>query len=175
MLSTGYGQSFDRGLKLYRRADFNGAEQAFQEVLRKGVNRSTRAKIYKFIGLSQYMQGRKKEATESFHSALKYDPLTELFPDEVLDSAVIEFFLQIKQDRRRRGGRVVATPPVQRYPSAPAPGKTGTTSKPLVKKAPGKKTLPKKAQAKKISTPQKPNKKICFTCFWWKKSQKTNS
>ena len=73
-----------------------GAEQAFQEVLRGGVNRSTRAKIYKFIGLSQYMQGRKKEAAESFHSALKYDSLTELFPDEVLDSLVIEFFFTDK-------------------------------------------------------------------------------
>ena len=151
--SNGYGQSFDRGLKLYRRADFSGAEQAFQEVLRGGVNRSTRAKIYKFIGLSQYMQGRKKEAAESFHSALKYDSLTELFPDEVLDSLVIEFFLQIKQEKIRRGrAGVVSTPPPppQRYSPAPAPKKTETTNKQLGKKAPIKKVPARKVQAKKI-------------------------
>lgn len=112
-----YANSYDRGLKLYRRADFKGAESAFLDVLRGGVNRATRSRVYKYIGLSQYMLGRKNEARASFHSALKYNPKIEIYPDDVFDSSLLEFFLQIKQDSKR-GLRVVTSPPPRRTTAA---------------------------------------------------------
>ena len=157
---AGHANSYDHGIKLYRRADFKGAERAFLNVLRGGANRATKGRVYKYIGLCQYMVGRKSEARTSFHSALKYDPKTEIYPDEALDSSVLEFFLQIKQDRKKGIGVVANPSPTSKsYPShgkaviskqatpkaAPKPAPRRTTAakiapKPAIKKPPGKRT-----------------------------------
>ena len=142
-----YANSYDRGIKLYRRADFKGAERAFLDVLRGGANRATKGRIYKYIGLCQYMMGRKKEARVSFHSALKNDPKTEIFPNEALDSSVLEFFLQIKQDSKKGIGVVASPPPAsKRYPShGKAAAKKRTAPKQAPRRAATAKTAPKQA------------------------------
>ena len=129
-----YANSYDRGIKLYRRADFKGAESAFLDVLRVGVNRATRSRVYKYIGLSQYMLGRKNEARASFQSALKYDKKIEIYPDEALDSSVLEFFLQIKQDSKK-GFRTATNPPPRRATAAKVP------PQPLAKKPASKRAI----------------------------------
>ncbi len=143
---SGYANSYDRGIKLYRHADFKGAERAFLEVLRGGANRATKGRVYKYIGLSQYMAGRKIEARASFHSALKYDPKTEIYPDEALDSSVLEFFLQIKQDRQK--GIVLTTPPSanKKYP----PRGKSTPSRRITPKTVTR-TTPRRTTAAKIA------------------------
>lgn len=149
-----YANSYDRGLKLYRRADFKGAESAFLDVLRGGVNRATRSRVYKYIGLSQYMLGRKNEARASFHSALKYNPKIEIYPDDVFDSSLLEFFLQIKQDSKR-GLRVVTSPPPRRTTAAkvaPPPITKKSASRKVVTAKPtksGKQVLKGKRQVAK--------------------------
>lgn len=123
--SVALADNFNQGLKSYRHSNFSAAERAFLRVLQEGVNRATRAKVYKYIGLSQYMLGRKGDASSSFRSALRFDPLTELYPNEVLDSSVLEFFLQIKQESRKKPPPTAVRRPPVRKPLA---------KKPLVKK-----------------------------------------
>ena len=132
--AAGHANSYDRGIKLYRRADFRGAEHAFLDVLRGGANRATKGRVYKYIGLSQYMLGRKKAARASFHSALKYDSKTEIYPNEALDSSVLEFFLQIKQDSKKGIGVIASPPPVSK--SYPSHGKAITSKRNTPKAAP---------------------------------------
>ena len=132
--AAGHANSYDRGIKLYRRADFRGAEHAFLDVLRGGANRATKGRVYKYIGLSQYMLGRKKDARASFHSALKYDSKTEIYPNEALDSSVLEFFLQIKQDSKKGIGVIASPPPVSK--SYPSHGKAITSKRNTPKAAP---------------------------------------
>lgn len=144
---VGHANSYDRGIKLYRRADFKGAESAFIDVLRGGANRATKARVYKYIGLSQYMLGRKNEARASFHSALKYDPKTEIFPNEALDSSVLEFFLQIKQDSKKGIGVTASLPPASK--SYPSHGKTTTNKRATPKTV--SKPVPRRTTAAKVA------------------------
>ena len=143
--AASYANSYDRGIKMYRRADFKGAERAFLDVLRGGANRATKGRIYKYIGLCQFMLGRKSEARASFHSALRYNPKTEIFPNEALDSSVLEFFLEIKQDSKQGIGVPAATPPSLGKKSYPTPRKP-TISKQAAAKV-SKRAPPRRAKA----------------------------
>ena len=160
--AASFANSYDRGIKMYRRADFKGAERAFLDVLRGGANRATKGRVYKYIGLCQFMLGRKSEARASFHSALKYNPKTEIFPNEALDSSVLEFFLEIKQDSKQGIGVPAAPPPSIGKKSYPSPRKptvskqqaASKASKKVSKKAPPRraKAMPRKPAAKRANT-----------------------
>ena len=150
-----YANSFNNGIMHYRRADFQQAEKSFQDALRKGSNKLGLSKIYKYLGLAQYMLGKKQEAEASFSHALRYDPASELYPNEVLDSSVIEFFLSIKQSIRT-GSKpaLVAKPPPAAAPpkrrkSVPALKKKPPP--PVVRKTPAR--LPAKKPAAKAPKP----------------------
>ena len=162
--ADGYANDFDRGIKLYRRADFKGAESAFLNFLRGGANRATKGRAYKYIGLSQYMMGRKHEARNSFLNALKYDAKMEIFPDEVLDSSVLEFFLQIKRDSKGGAVPVTSPPLTRRYPvhnkpitSKPASRKSATTK--AARKIPARRAAPAKAAPKAVAKKPSSGKK----------------
>lgn len=178
--SVARADNFNQGLTSYRRSDFSAAERAFLRVLQEGVNRATRAKVYKYIGLSQYMLGRKSDASNSFRSALRFDPMTELYPNEVLDSSVIEFFLQIKQDSKKKPATTMPRrPPVRKTPLAkkkPYVPKVPMTSgrrpavrgKAMTKQSPAKR-VSKKTPAKSSATKQR---KSTDSLFGTKKPKK---
>ena len=166
--SVARADNFNQGLTSYRHSNFSAAEQAFLKVLQEGVNRATRAKVYKYVGLSQYMLGRKADAGKSFRSALRFDPMTELYPNEVLDSSVIEFFLQIKQDSRKRSpatSQVPRRPPVRKplakkkpyVPRVPMTGgrRPAVRGKATTRQPPAKRVISKKPAAKSSTTKQR--------------------
>ena len=159
--SSVLANSFDKGLNYYRTANFVQAKVEFQNALRAGSNRSGYGKIYKYLGLSQYMLGETKEAKASFGYALHYDPSVELYPNEVLDSSVLEFFLNIKQKVK-----VSASPP--KRAKIPVASKAKKRPATVVKSPPpanksklGTSRKPKRALAKKKPpVRQKTNKKV---------------
>ena len=180
--SVARADNFDRGLKSYRHSDFGAAERAFLKVLQEGVNRATRAKVYKYIGLSQYMLGRKADAGNSFRSALRFDPLTELYPNEALDSSVLEFFLQIKQENRRKApttSKLPRRPPVRKplakkkpyVPRIPMTGGQRATvrGKPTTRQSPAKRVVTKRPPTK---TPTTRQRKSTDNLFGTKKPKK---
>ena len=141
--SSVLANSFDRGLNYYRTANFVQAKVEFQSALRAGSNRSGYGKIYKYLGLSQYMLGETKEAKASFGYALHYDPGVELYPNEVLDSSVLEFFLSIKQKLKKA------------RPSPPKRAKTSVVNRAKKKPVPVVKAPPVKAPSAKVVKPVK--------------------
>ena len=162
--AASYANSYDSGIKMYRRADFKGAERAFLDVLRKGANRNTKGRVYKYIGLCQFMLGRKSEARTSFHSALKYNPETEIFPNEALDSSVLEFFLKIKQDSKQGIGIPAAPPPSLGKKSYPSPRKPSVSKrKPSVSKQAAAKVSKKAPPRRAKTVPKKPVTKRAHT------------
>ena len=179
--SVARADNFNQGLTSYRRSDFSAAERAFLRVLQEGVNRATRAKVYKYVGLSQYMLGRKSDASNSFRSALRFDPMTELYPNEVLDSSVIEFFLQIKQDSKKKPATTMPRrPPVRKTPLAkkkpyvPKVPMTGNRrpvvrGKTATKQSPAKRVVTKRPPAKASATKQR---KSTDSLFGTKKPKK---
>ena len=142
--SSVLANSFDRGLNYYRTANFVQAKVEFQNALRAGSNRSGYGKIYKYLGLSQYMLGETKEAKASFGYALHYDPGVELYPNEVLDSGVLEFFLNIKQKLKKA------------RPAPPKRAKTSVVSRAKKRSVPVAKTPPIKPPSAKVVKSVKP-------------------
>ena len=108
------------------------------------------------------MLERKTEARASFHSALQYDPKTEIYPNEVLDSSVLEFFLQIKQDSQGSMGVIASPPPGSK--SYPSHGKAATSKRAAPKAA--SKPSPRRATAAKVApqpSAKKPTRKRTST------------
>lgn len=100
-LRTAPAQSLAAGEVKYRKGDFAGAEKSLQQALPRTRNPREKAKVYKFLGISQYMQGNKSGASTSFRSALGNDPGLSVSPDEVLDESIISAF----NAQRGKGGK----------------------------------------------------------------------
>ncbi|MBI2601939.1 MAG: hypothetical protein HYW48_02690 [Deltaproteobacteria bacterium] len=89
-------QSYEAGLNLYLAHDFEGAERAFTQALNRTQAQGEQAKLYKMLGISQYMQGKRLEAAKSFENAKKLQPNIKIEAAEVIDKSVLDFFDSIE-------------------------------------------------------------------------------
>jgi tetratricopeptide (TPR) repeat protein len=136
----GLAQSFAAGYTKYQKGDFYGAEQVFRAALPGAPDATTKAKIYKFLGISQFMNGDKKGAEASFRDAVKLAPSLSVSPSEVLDESVIGLFETQKALVAPKSAPVAASPKADApkpkadapKPAAPALPK-GTVAKPSAK------------------------------------------
>lgn len=94
-----YQQSYSQGYKKYQNQDFVGAEYSFKAALALTGNSAEKARIYKMLGIIQYMQGKRIDSRDSFENARKYSPYINISPSEVTDKSVIAFFQSIVKDR----------------------------------------------------------------------------
>lgn len=85
-------QSFIAGFTKYQKGDFNGAIQSFRSALVTTRDLAEKAKILKFLGISQHMTGDKQAAIGSFREAIKISSNLTIIPNEVLDESVISIF-----------------------------------------------------------------------------------
>ena len=106
-------QSYAAGQARYMKNDFKGAEQSLEKALTKEKRTPERAKIFKLLGIVQYMQANKPSASKSFKQALALDPRLTVTEDEALDESVIPFFNQNKAP-------ATAAAPVAKTPAATA-------------------------------------------------------
>ncbi len=119
-------QSYVLGARKYAKGDVKGAEAALIQATKRTKNRAELAKVYKLLGITQYMQNKKPQAAASFKAALGIDPRLTIKSDEVLDESVIPYF------EAQRGGKpaVAGQAPGRRAPAAvAAPARTPTASK----------------------------------------------
>lgn len=107
-------QSFSAGYAKYQKGDFFGAESVLKGALGKATAPAEKAKILKFIGISQFMQGKKSEATASFKEALGLAKDLVVKPSEVLDDAVVAEFNKTKAS-------MAPPPPAPAVPAKTAP------------------------------------------------------
>lgn len=87
-----FGQSLAVGNAKYLRGDFKGAETSLIQALSTKPPAGESAKIFKLLGIAQYMQGNQAAASHSFSRALSLSPGLRIDPGEVLDESVIGFF-----------------------------------------------------------------------------------
>lgn len=88
-------QTYNEAFGLYIKNDFKGAEKTLVAALKIAKMPGDKMKIYKLLGIVQFMQGRKPQAQAAFKRALAIDPELEINEDEALDESVIPFFKQI--------------------------------------------------------------------------------
>lgn len=91
-----HAQSFAVGYMKYQKGDFPGAEAALAQALKTARNASERAKMLKFRGIAQHMQGNTNGARSSFKEALGLFPTLTINPSDVLDETVIQFFNDVR-------------------------------------------------------------------------------
>ncbi|NRA45649.1 MAG: PEGA domain-containing protein [Oligoflexales bacterium] len=96
MASPSLSQSYSAGYNKYVQGDFEGAEKAFQITLNKRLTTAEKARIYKMLGITQYMQGKRIAAEASFQKAKGMNPYINISPSEVLDESVVTFFNTIE-------------------------------------------------------------------------------
>lgn len=113
--SHAFGQTLQQGLQEYKRGQFKNAEASLSKALPKAKNPGEKSQILKYLGISQYMLGRKPDAGKSFHDALAANPKISISPDEVLDESVVQFFEHQKPGASPSGSKsaVAAAAPVQ--------------------------------------------------------------
>lgn len=118
-----FGQTYSEGYNKYVQGDFAGAENEFQGALNQRVSTLEKARIYKMLGISQYMQGKRGDAERSFTRAKQLKSDIAISSAEVLDESVVEFFDSIK----------VAAPAPK---ALPAPAPKVEVSRPVPTRAP---------------------------------------
>ena len=89
---TVLGQSYHSGYQLYVSGDFSGAELAFKRALNYAKTVPEKTRLYKMLGISQYMLGKRIESASSFKQAKQLDPNLLISANEVLDESVVPFF-----------------------------------------------------------------------------------
>lgn len=90
-----YAQDYRSAFNLYMNGDFSGAELSFSQYLNQDLSDSERARSFKGLGLSQYMQGKRQEAAQNFKEAKRYHHNISLDASEILDPTVKDFFASI--------------------------------------------------------------------------------
>lgn len=100
MPQKAFGQSYQAGYSYYMKGKTAKAESALLKALKLTKRASEKAKIYKLLGIVQYMRNKKGAATTSFRRALAFNPRTSISSSEVLDTSVIAYFNQVKSMRR---------------------------------------------------------------------------
>jgi len=96
-------QSYTLGYARYTRGDFKGAIDAFELALsaRPGTV-DEKVKLYKYLGISWYMLGEKRQAAKYFQTALRLQSELTILKEEVLDETVITLFEKIKTRQKKR-------------------------------------------------------------------------
>ncbi|MFW7377588.1 MAG: hypothetical protein ACOH5I_02115 [Oligoflexus sp.] len=94
-----YAQTYTKGYAHYTRGDFKGAISAFRQSLarKRPTNRDERAQLFKYMGISYYMLGEKRNAARSFAAGLRLNQSLSIEAKEVLDENVIPFFKKVEK------------------------------------------------------------------------------
>lgn len=148
--ASAQSQAFEAGYQAYMRNQFPLAEAHFRRALGTAKTPEDKAFILKFLGISQFMRGARRQAAMSFYQAYRADPKTSIYKEEVLDPSVVNFFNSLKNrwiQKQRQSSRPRATG--KRQPrNAQSPNRRARTSAQRSKK-PGKAKAPQqKAGAK---------------------------
>lgn len=91
-------QTYKHGYHFYSRGQYSAAERAFQEALNRTLRVSEKARLHKWLGICQYMLGKRQVSAINFNAALKINPQTTISKSEVLDETVISFFKDIRKE-----------------------------------------------------------------------------
>ncbi|MGE0174247.1 MAG: tol-pal system YbgF family protein [Oligoflexales bacterium] len=100
-----FAQSLNDGMALYLKGNFEGAESALAAASQRESRPAERSKIFKLLGIVQYMQGNKGGAAQSFRSAISINPNISISTAEVLDESILPFF---KEQRRHAAKKAPA-------------------------------------------------------------------
>lgn len=90
-------QSLSQGIKEYQRNDFIKAERTFTSLTKKRLPSPKKAQSFKYLGICQYLLGKKGLAKTSFENAVRLSPKTTISSNEVLDPSVVTFFDAVKK------------------------------------------------------------------------------
>lgn len=91
-----FAQGYKAGRAALMRSDYRGAEAQLSAAIKIAKSKSELAETYKYLGVAQYMQGRKTAATGSFIRAKNLNPSIKLTTNEVADESVIPVFASAK-------------------------------------------------------------------------------
>lgn len=97
-LGEALAQSYRAGAQKYAKGDIQGAEAALTRAIGSTKDPKELGKVYKLLGISQFMLNKKPAARESFRRALASDPGTRISADEVLDESVIPYFDAVRKE-----------------------------------------------------------------------------
>ncbi|MFW7379941.1 MAG: hypothetical protein ACOH5I_14100 [Oligoflexus sp.] len=102
------------------RNQFPVAEAHFKRAFSSSKTREDRAFILKFLGISQFMRGDKRQAANSFYQAFMNDQKTAIYQEEVLDPTVVDFYntLKVKWTQTLAKRQQVREPAVPPLPSS---------------------------------------------------------
>ncbi len=90
-----FAQDYRSAFNLYVSGDFSAAELSLSQYLNQDLSDLDRARAFKALGLSQYMQGKRQEAAQSFKDAKRYQRNIALEAPDILDPSVKDFFASI--------------------------------------------------------------------------------
>lgn len=117
-------QTYNSAHALYQKGNFNDAEIALKKSLGNKPAKSEQAKIYKLMGICQFMLNNKSAAATSFKQALALQANLQIASSEVLDEAVIAFFNSQKRSN------LAAAMPASRLVNRQNTAATPSTNKP---------------------------------------------
>ena len=96
-----YAQTLQQSMQYYFRGDLNGTENSLNATLRNKISDKDRSQAYKYLGIVQFMKGKKDPAANSFRNALRINPKLGISASEALDESVIPFFNSVKADKSK--------------------------------------------------------------------------
>jgi hypothetical protein len=114
-------QTLKDGQSKLMRGDYAGAESSLTKALKTARTPSDKAAIYKNLGITYFMQGKKPRATQAFRNALSLNPETVIMDTEVADESVIPFFNAQKSSTPNARAPVAQKPASQVPLTARAP------------------------------------------------------
>ena len=85
------GNSFLKGIEALQKGQYQLSENYFSSALPRAKHNREKARIYKSLGISQYMLGKRTLAQESFTETKRLNPSSSIVPWEVKDPAIIDF------------------------------------------------------------------------------------
>jgi hypothetical protein len=96
MTQIAMSQDINLAMQNYKRGLFAQAEREFIQVLRTARANELKNRALKYLGISQYMQGKKESARKTFEVLKRSDSRASIEASEVLDDSVIAFFNAIR-------------------------------------------------------------------------------
>jgi hypothetical protein len=88
-------QDYNTAYQNYIRGDYLETETSLTQALETTQAPSEKAKIYKLMGIAQYMQGKRALAATSFKYAKAFEQNLQIQSSEVADPSIIDFFNSI--------------------------------------------------------------------------------
>ena len=88
-------QDYTAGLTQFRKGQFAAAEKTFTALLPTTTDAKELAKLYKFIGICEYMEGKRLESAASFRHAKGLDASIKLTDKDIIDESILDFFASI--------------------------------------------------------------------------------